>query len=405
MYSYWGSMLKNIKPVLFISLLLSLEVASQELIGSVFIPAKVRDFNESILDSNSHPDFETFMGQGCKNAVLPIIGESGQSSQYYNDHKNPIFNPDVECNPKQFSGPEYFNQWYDDYAPDINRSFLIYLQFDIYDDCKIRYENTLFTPIDDGKLFAPMNSPALETFGHLHPTYKDHNWGFTLELHTTFTYIRGANQTFNFRGDDDVWVFINDSLLVDLGGLHEAQVASVNLDDLRPGFLIDGNEYDFDFFFAERHSYGSNLIIESGLLLGLDFTGILGAALDFDNLRLKRYTYMECYGEVLEIPEGDNPLLTPILVPVDNKAYQKINMKIKKNMLIVNTGNTKIIAPESELYIYGINGKLIKQLKIRNRGQANTVFELPQISSGCYVMCFKNGMTTYSSRMLLKPDL
>lgn len=76
-----------------------------------------------------------------------------------------------------------------------------------------------------------------------------HNFSFCTELHTTFIHQSGLK--FEFTGDDDVWVFINDSLVIDLGGLHPATNEIIQLDDLRS--LRYGEVYNFDFFQCERH--------------------------------------------------------------------------------------------------------------------------------------------------------
>ena len=88
------------------------------------------------------------------------------------------------------------------------------------------------------------------------------NFHFTFELHTRFIYDADGGQTFAFRGDDDVFVFINGQLVIDLGGVHGAVEQEVQLNRLG---LVDGQEYDLDFFFAERHRTQSNFKITTNI--------------------------------------------------------------------------------------------------------------------------------------------
>jgi fibro-slime domain-containing protein len=91
---------------------------------------------------------------------------------------------------------------------------------------------------------------------------KTQNFSFGMEIHRKFTYKPG--QIFKFRGDDDTWVYINNKLVVDIGGTHAKDSATVNLSSLG---LVSGNEYWFDMFYCERAVWESNILITTNMML------------------------------------------------------------------------------------------------------------------------------------------
>ena len=89
-----------------------------------------------------------------------------------------------------------------------------------------------------------------------------HNYSYAMSVSASFKYVKG--QYFEFRGDDDVWVFINNKLVVDIGGIHEKVEDAVDLDTLS---LTEGREYPFHIFYAERNATGSNFKMRTSINL------------------------------------------------------------------------------------------------------------------------------------------
>ena len=122
-----------------------------------------------------------------------------------------------------------------------------------------------FFPIDNLEFLdsaKTVRNPKFDWDDQLTKNGKKHNYSFAMKISAQFKYIKG--QYFEFRGDDDVWVFINNRLVVDIGGCHNPVERAVDLDTLG---LIEGREYPFHIFFSERNANGSNFKMRTSINL------------------------------------------------------------------------------------------------------------------------------------------
>jgi fibro-slime domain-containing protein len=132
----------------------------------------------------------------------------------------------------------------------------------------IRYKNVY--QVDNMRnTFFPIDGRGFDTQNDTSETLmvSKHNFGFTMKMENTF--IFKDNLVLRIMGDDDIWVFINGKLALDLGGLHSTSTGEISLDSLSAKLgLTVGGSYDFVLFFAERCSPGSNLSV----VTNIDFT-------------------------------------------------------------------------------------------------------------------------------------
>jgi fibro-slime domain-containing protein len=193
------------------------------------LPIVLRDFKIE------HPDFQYVIGND-PGIVQSLLGADGKPV-YAGSANNPTTTNQAN-----------FDQWYRDVA-NVNQTILQTLTFAQLMSGAYRYDNSNFFPLD---------GLAWGNEGN------NHNFHFTSEVRYWFTYQGG--ESLDFTGDDDVWVFVNKQLAVDLGGVHGAQSAGIVLDAAKATQfnLVVGQVYEIVVFQAERHTTQSNYRLTLG---------------------------------------------------------------------------------------------------------------------------------------------
>lgn len=193
------------------------------------LKAVVRDFRDA------HPDFEQHDGFSGRDLGIVQFDLGADDKPVY------AGNP----NTPSTTSRRAFDQWYHESDESIALSTEIELAPDPNDPELYVFQNSAFFPVDD------------QGFGN---QGRPHNYHFTLELRTAFRYVGG--ETFAFSGDDDLWVFINRRLAIDIGGRHTQLSDKVNLDEVAEYLALElGETYPLHLFFAERHTVSSNFNI------------------------------------------------------------------------------------------------------------------------------------------------
>ena len=253
---------------------------------SLIIPIVVRDFSET--GTTAHPDFGHYCCNLQKGIVQPLLDAN----------RKPVYSGTDAVPIAETSGKTAFDQWYRD-VTGVNQTFyhtLTLLQnttanstFAMNSDTdQPWYDRCGFFPLDTTPKI-DSNTGNVYTYTDFNRTctaydsvgfgdeWLNHNFGFTSELRYWFQYQGG--ESLKFTGDDDVWVFINGTLAIDIGGVHPRSAAGVVLDAANgtgqvgdgdppwpPLTTVDfkltlGSVYEVVVFQAERWCCGSNYML------------------------------------------------------------------------------------------------------------------------------------------------
>ncbi len=153
---------------------------------------------------------------------------------------------------------ESFSDWYDPTHPETMTHLRSFELERIDSTGAYQFSSSSLFPLDGLTRNDELQYCEEETYQEreplgVEPCTQNHNYHFTSEVRYVFRYQGG--EVLDFRGDDDVYVFVNGRKALDLGGAHPPESGTVNLDE--QGLTL-GKIYEIVVFHAERMPVGSN---------------------------------------------------------------------------------------------------------------------------------------------------
>ena len=219
--------------------------------------------SDGSLDKNGYPKFNNSI-DGAGNTRLPISASSGMESLFRNAvNANHLFVQDTY----DTTGYYYYNSG--ENAATFNgalvsgvRNFNVYEQLITpHEDSPFYYQRGNFLPYDT---FYKMNTSRYrnlyDEMGNLLPDddprkgeylylpdagSENAEYEFGMELTADFLQTKngeynGQDIVYEFTGDDDLWVYVDGVLLLDLGGCHDARSGYINFSTGEIGVQVAG---------------------------------------------------------------------------------------------------------------------------------------------------------------------
>jgi fibro-slime domain-containing protein len=226
------------------------------------LPIVIRDFKNGG-NTGGHPDFGPFCCNLQTGIVAALLGAD----------RKPVYTGTDQAPVGQTSGKTNFDQWYRDVdgVSMTGTNLRIDQSLRLLRTASGAYAMNSATDAPWAMLVNPPGFFPIDMLGFGNE-YLGHNYSFTSELRYWFEFK--GNEVLNFSGDDDVWVFVNGRLAVDLGGVHDRRYGTVAFDAMGHGrtctgqdcvpagdtdFAMQvGNIYETVVFQAERHAGDSN---------------------------------------------------------------------------------------------------------------------------------------------------